>query len=97
MAESQNVGASVGRVDGPAKVTGAARYVDDMPRMEGELFGATLRSRVARAVINKIELDPGFDWGGVVVVTAEDVPENVVQLIVDDQPILAADRIGRDP
>jgi CO/xanthine dehydrogenase Mo-binding subunit len=89
-----NVGASVGRVDGAAKVTGAARYVDDIEPMEGELHGLTVRSRVARGVISEIVLDPSFDWTDVVVVLAEDVPENVVQLIVDDQPVLAADRIN---
>jgi CO/xanthine dehydrogenase Mo-binding subunit len=29
------VGTSVPRVDGAAKVTGKARYVDDLPRMPG--------------------------------------------------------------
>lgn len=94
MTDKANVGVSVGRVDGAAKVTGAARYVDDLPPMDGELHGATVRSAVARGVLRAIELDPDFDWSDVIVVRAEDVPENVVQLIVDDQPVLAAERIN---
>ena len=36
---------------------------------------------------------PDFDWTGITVVLAADVPENVVALIEDDQPILAAKEI----
>ena len=43
---TQSVGVSVGRVDGAAKVTGIARYVDDIPKMEGELVGLGLRLRL---------------------------------------------------
>jgi CO/xanthine dehydrogenase Mo-binding subunit len=88
------IGTNVVRLDGAAKVTGIARYVDDVPRVPGELHGATVRSRIARGVIRGITLDPGFDWSGVTVVTAEDVPDNVVQLIAEDQPVLAKDRIN---
>ncbi|MBM4357610.1 MAG: xanthine dehydrogenase family protein [Deltaproteobacteria bacterium] len=88
------VGENVVRVDGAAKVTGRARYVDDLPPMPGELHGATVRSRIARGILKGIVLDPSFDWSDVTVVTARDVPDNVVQLIVDDQPVLAHDRIN---
>jgi CO/xanthine dehydrogenase Mo-binding subunit len=91
---TKQVGSSVGRIDGAAKVTGHARYLDDLPRREGELLGATVRSRVARGRIRGVRLDPAFDWSGVVVVTADDVPVNVVELIAGDQPILAKDRIN---
>ncbi|MBW2523422.1 MAG: xanthine dehydrogenase family protein [Deltaproteobacteria bacterium] len=88
------VGASVSRVDGPAKLTGRARYVDDYPPLEGELAGRTVRSSVPRGLLRAIRLDPGFDWSDVTVVTAEDVPDNVVALIEDDQPVLARDRVN---
>ncbi|HEV8267825.1 MAG TPA: xanthine dehydrogenase family protein molybdopterin-binding subunit, partial [Thermoanaerobaculia bacterium] len=35
-----------------------------------------------------IRRDPGFDFSGLTVVTAEDVPVNVVMLIEEDQPVL---------
>jgi CO/xanthine dehydrogenase Mo-binding subunit len=82
------VGTSPPRVDGADKVTGAALYVDDL-QPEGALFGRTVRSDVACGVLTAIEQDPAFDWTGVTLVTAEDVPgENVIALIVDDQPAL---------
>lgn len=82
------VGTSVPRVDGAAKVTGAARYIDDY-RPEGTLYGRTVRSDVPHGVLKAIERDPDFDWEGVTVVTAEDIPGlNVVTLIEDDQPAL---------
>jgi CO/xanthine dehydrogenase Mo-binding subunit len=86
------VGRSVPRADGPAKVSGTARYVDDLTR-PGVLLGATLRSSVARGRLLGIRRDPAFDWAGVTVVTAEDVPVNVVALIEEDQPVLAWDEI----
>ncbi|MFZ5475830.1 MAG: xanthine dehydrogenase family protein molybdopterin-binding subunit [Myxococcota bacterium] len=85
------IGTSIPRADGRAKVTGQALYVDDM-RPEGCLYGATVRAPHAHARIRRITLDPAFDWDGVTVVTADDIPgENVVALITDDQPALARD------
>ena len=87
-AESSNVGSSVPRVDGIAKVTGRAQYVDDL-RVSGVLHGATVRSPCAHGVLRAIERDPDFDWSGVVLATAADIPcENAVALIEDDQPLL---------
>ncbi len=82
------VGRSVPRHEGAAKVTGRARYVDDLA-FPGAWYGATIRSTVARGLLRAIRLDPAFDWSRVVVVTAADVPgDNVVHLIRDDQPAL---------
>jgi CO/xanthine dehydrogenase Mo-binding subunit len=87
------IGASVARRDGPAKVTGAARYADDIP-VDGAWYGLTVRSTEARARLLGIDLDPAFDWSRVVVATAADIPaDNVVHLIHDDQPALAVDEI----
>jgi CO/xanthine dehydrogenase Mo-binding subunit len=82
------VGASVPRVDGVAKVTGRARYLDDLDA-PGAWHGMTVRSSVAHGVLEAIELDPAFDWSGVAVVTAADIPgKNVILLIEEDQPAL---------
>ena len=90
---SQLVGKSVSRVDGTAKVTGAALYIDDLA-VEGALHGATVRSDVARGILRGITKDPAFDWRGVTVATAADIPgDNVVALIEDDQPLLAHGQI----
>ena len=76
------------RREGPEKLTGAAKYTDDLV-FPGAWFGATIRSTEPHARLVAIELDDGFDWRRVVVVTADDIPgENVVSLIDDDQPVL---------
>ncbi len=83
-----SVGHSVPRRDGRAKVTGHARYTDDLV-VPGAWHGRTIRSTVPRGHLLRLVRDPAFDWTTVVVVTAEDIPgENVVQLIEDDQPVL---------
>jgi CO/xanthine dehydrogenase Mo-binding subunit len=76
------------RREGPAKLTGAAKYTDDLV-FPGAWFGTTIRSTEARAKLVAIELDPDVDWSKVVVATAADVPgENIVSSIKDDQPLL---------
>jgi CO/xanthine dehydrogenase Mo-binding subunit len=83
------VGRSPPRLDGAEKVTGRAKYLDDLT-FEGQLWGRTVRSTVAHARIGAVTLDPDFDWKGITVVTARDIPgDNVVALIEDDQPYLA--------
>src|SRR5262252_5568093 len=92
-AVSPTVGTSIPRIDGAAKVTGEARYVDDLPRMPGEIFGATVRSNVARGNVRAIHLRDDFDWSDVTVVRAADIVHNFVALIVPDQPIVAGDLV----
>ena len=76
------------RREGPAKLTGEAKYADDLV-FPGAWFGATIRSTEPHARLVGIELDDAFDWKRVVVVTADDIPgENIVSLIDDDQPVL---------
>jgi len=89
----QSVGVSVPKLEGYDKVTGRARYVDDL-RVPGMLHGRTVRSTIARGRITKVVLDPAFDWSGVTVADHRDIPgENLVALIVDDQPLLAAGEV----
>src|SRR6476469_9977450 len=75
------------RREGPAKLTGAAKYADDLV-FPGAWYGATIRSTDAHARFVALDLDPAFDWSSVVVVTAADVPgDNIVSSIKSDQPI----------
>src|SRR6266545_3197611 len=88
-----SVGINIPRLEAHDKVTGHALYVDDLA-VPGMLHGRTVRSAIARGIIKKIELDPAFDWSGVVVADYRDIPgENVLALIEDDQPLLAAREI----
>jgi len=88
-----SVGVSIPKLEAHEKVTGAALYLDDL-RVPGMLHGRTVRSTVARGRIRKITLDPAFDWTGVTVADHKDIPgDNVVALIEEDQPLLAAHEI----
>lgn len=90
---SSVVGGRPIRIDGADKVRGRSKFIDDL-HFEGEWVGRTVRSTEPRARLHGIDLDPAFDWSQVVVVTAQDVPgDNVVALLVDDQPCLAAGEI----
>ena len=87
--EQNIVGTSVPRKEGRDKVTGAARYVDDMT-LPGMFHGATVRSKIPRGKIKSISFDPAIDWNEFVIATAKDIPgHNCISLILDDQPCLA--------
>ncbi len=82
------IGKSLPRVDGVAKVTGGALYLDDLDA-PGAWFGATVRSTVPHGVLEALDRDPAFDWSRVAFVTAADIPgKNAIALIEDDQPAL---------
>jgi CO/xanthine dehydrogenase Mo-binding subunit len=88
------IGTSVPRKEGREKVTGSARYVDDLvfPDM---LFGATVRSAVARGRIREIRFEAGIPWTEFTIVTAKDIPsKNCVVLLIEDQPCLALEMVN---
>ena len=94
MKQNKLVGKSVPRKEGRNKVTGRARYIDDIT-MEGMLYGATVRSPVPRGRITNIIFDPRFNWDDFTIVTARDIPGvNYVALILDDQPYLADELVN---
>jgi len=73
-----------------AKLTGRERYVDDLP-LDDFLWGMTVRSPAARGRVSAIRFGKDIDWSQFVVVDHRDIPgPNVVALIEQDQPVLAA-------
>jgi CO/xanthine dehydrogenase Mo-binding subunit len=94
MAVHHIVGASVPRKEGWDKVTGAARYVDDVT-LPDILYGATVRSNVPRGKIKSISFAPTVNWNEFILVTAKDIPgKNCIALILDDQPCLASETVN---
>src|SRR5215213_3265093 len=86
---NQFVGRPVPRKEGRDKVTGLARYIDDLtfPEM---LYGTTVRSPISRGRIREVMYGDGVPWNEFTVVTSRDVPgDNYVALILNDQPYLA--------
>jgi CO/xanthine dehydrogenase Mo-binding subunit len=85
------VGRNVLRKEGHEKVTGLARYIDDI-RFDDVLYVRTIRSTVPAGTI--VDIRYGFDRSGFTVVDHRDVPgRNIVALIDDDQPSLAETRV----
>jgi CO/xanthine dehydrogenase Mo-binding subunit len=83
------IGTSVPRKEGREKVTGRARYVDDIsfPDM---LYGTTVRSTKPRGRIRALHFDPVIPWTEFTIVTAKDIPgKNCIALLIEDQPCLA--------
>jgi CO/xanthine dehydrogenase Mo-binding subunit len=85
------VGRNVLRKEGFEKVTGLARYIDDI-RFDDVLYVRTIRSTVPAGEIADIRCN--FDRHGFTIVDYRDIPgRNVVALIDEDQPSLAATRV----
>jgi len=74
-------------------VTGAARYLDDIPTVPGTLEAALVLSAHAHARIRRIDLTRALASPGVVAaITAADIPgRNDVAPIRSEEPALAAD------
>jgi CO/xanthine dehydrogenase Mo-binding subunit/aerobic-type carbon monoxide dehydrogenase small subunit (CoxS/CutS family) len=88
------VGEAKPRADAVAKVTGAAKYADDIT-FPGMLFGATLRANVPHALIKKIDASKAKALLGVqAVLTHEDVPGRKNHgLVTIDWPVLCYDKV----
>jgi xanthine dehydrogenase D subunit len=90
MPDGRGVGASIPRPDGPAKVAGAFDFASDL-RVEGMLFGRTLRCPHPRAVVKRIDIARAEAMPGVhAVLTAADLPGRRFYGLdrVRDQPVL---------
>ena len=87
------VGKSVPRVDAYEKVTGAAKYVDDMAFGPGLYYGKLVRSPYAHARIKSVDVSKALAMPGVkAVVTGEDTPKPI-GLYLKDRLIFAKDRV----
>ncbi len=83
------IGQSVPRKEGRDKVTGRARYVDDISAPD-MLHGVTVRSTIPRGRILGIRFGDSIPWNEFTIVTAADIPgKNEMALIEHDQPCLA--------
>src|SRR6516162_2762418 len=58
------IGSAAKRVDGPAKVSGSAKYPSDV-QPDGWLYGMILRSKWPKAKISKIDLEPALKVPGI--------------------------------
>ena len=87
------IGQRLGRVEGPAKVTGEARYTADI-LLPGMIWGKVLRSPLPHAKIVAIDTREAEQMPGILaVLTAKDLPDLLTGRLVYDMPVLAIDRV----
>ncbi len=83
------IGQPIARKEARDKVTGKARYVDDLT-FPGMLYGATVRSPCPRGRVKGFRRAGSLPWDEFTIVTAKDIPgKNCITLILEDQPCLA--------
>jgi len=92
--EYKIVGTNVQRIDAIDKVTGRAKYTADF-LIENALIVRPVTSKYPHAVIKSIDKSRALRVPGVhCVITADDVPgENVCGYYIDDEPLIAHDKV----
>ncbi len=82
------------RVDAREKVTGEARYADDL-KFDRMIYAVPLYSAHPSALILSIDTKPAKDMEGVVdVITADDIPgKKRVGTVIHDHDVMAGDRV----
>ena len=83
------IGKRISRLDGPAKVTGAAKYTYDLKR-PGMLYAKVVRCPHAHARITKLDLEPARRMPGVKAIKAIQNVGAELQWAQDEVAILAA-------
>ena len=91
------------RIDMRPKVTGSAKYIEDLPEPEGLLYGAVLTSPYSHARIVSIDSAQAERLPGVVGVLHRDyigdfyplrpLPRNEHFKLTPDQPFMAIDKV----
>lgn len=87
------LGTEFTRLDAAGKTAGTALYTDDLAG-SAALHGAVVRSDVPAGRIAGIDASAARELPGVVaVLTADDAPPGLQGLFVEDEPLLARDRV----
>ena len=86
------IGTPVVRPDGAEMISGQAVYGPDVSQ-PGMLWGKILRSPLPHAKIRSIDVEKARRLPGVTVITAQDVPDRRYGYAIEDNRILAADKV----
>jgi CO/xanthine dehydrogenase Mo-binding subunit len=87
------VGRPVGQIEGPAKVTGRAKFAADLIR-PGMLWAKAVRSPLPHARIKQIDISAALQAPGVhAVLTGQDLPPYLYGRRLRDMPPLARDKV----
>ncbi len=91
--QSPVIGAAIGQIEGPAKVSGRAKYTADVA-LPGLLWGKILRSPIAHGRIKSIDVSKAWSVPGVkAIVTGKEEPGRFIGKILRDMPVLCWDRV----
>ena len=94
---SSNLSISIGEqgTDSYTHLRGESIYLDDLPLINGTLFGCVLDSPLAHGKINHLDLTDALQSKGVVrIFTYKDIPGiNQIGGIVQDEPLFAEDTV----
>ncbi len=89
MKSKRYIGKSIGRFDAHNKLTGKAKYIDDITPPDC-WHGITIRSTIASGKIKEIIFDNDFDFSNITIIDYKDIPgPNRLKIIHNDQPYLA--------
>ncbi|KAG0132095.1 molybdopterin binding aldehyde oxidase/xanthine dehydrogenase [Tuber indicum] len=92
--EQRVVGKQIPHLSGLKQATGEAEYIDDMPTMEGQLFGGFVFSKKAYAKLVKVDFTPALQVPGVlgyVDINDLDDERNIWGLMAKDDLFFAKD------
>ena len=89
-------GQSIAHDSAIAQVTGEARYIDDIPEIQGTRFAAPILSTVAHGKFHGLEIDNALAMPGVIrIITANDIVGNkMLATHLADEPIFALDHVA---
>lgn len=91
--EMSFIGKRLPRLDAYQQVSGQSKYADDLPELPGMLHAKVLTSKYASAEILKVDTQKAEALPGVAaVITAKDVPNNIIGLKVQDEYVFADTR-----
>lgn len=85
---------SLKRIEAPLKLSGKAKFIDDLvfPEM---LYGATVRSSIARGKLKGIHFTGDIPWHEFTIILANDIPgKNYASIIENDWQVLVEDKIN---
>ena len=79
-------------IDSKGHVTGKSIFLDDIPTVQGALYGAVFDSPIAHGHIESVDYTKALALPGVIkILTHEDIPgENQIGGIIPDEPLFAS-------
>jgi xanthine dehydrogenase/oxidase len=95
-AEQRVVGKQFPHLSALKQCTGEAEYIDDMPKLDRELYGGLVMSTKAHAKLISVDYEPALQMPGVagyIDKTSISKEQNIWGSIIKDEPFFAEDKV----